>query len=566
MPSARWPTPPALHARTAHVALTPRSPCNAGPGVDVILADASPSWITGQSYAVAAPLLCRATSVLAPVVVADDELAAFVAAVVRQLGVTVLKASASLYKRLTRHRRQLAWLKQQRLGVGRGGGGGGAGGAGSGGRGGSSGGGGGGGGGSGGGGGTLRVATSCGEPLPPELHRLCARVLCAHFVNSYWSTEHGAISLTSSIYGDADGHPALLRHDARMVALPWVDAAVFLPLNLHPPYRYRIAQPAAVTTTTTTTATAVDASVATANTATAAAVATAAGGGGAASADRAARRTTKEGGPGEKGRLVVTRPWPSMMRTVWGDAEGFGAHGDGDGWVGDLGQFRRTYWSSFVDDDGATVPAFDLGDLARSSADGGLAVVGRSPEVIIVDGKNIGAAEIEAAILRGRGRAARPPAGGASPGGGVGGGSGVGPAGAAAAAAAAAAGGVGDELLDCLVVGVDTPEGGMAPAACVVLRAPHQLGDALAARLQALVRAEQGEAHVPAHVLQCAAIPRTHNGKPLRQVVQRLFRGKPPGDVSEMANPECLVDLRSAIEAWRERLIEARCATSGLDG
>ena len=114
--------------------------------------------------------------------------------------------------------------------------------------------------------------------------------------------------------------------------------------------------------------------------------------------------------------------------------------------------------------------------------------------------------------------------------------------------------------------GVDTPEGGMAPAACVVLRAPHQLGDALAARLQALVRAEQGEAHVPAHVLQCAAIPRTHNGKPLRQVVQRLFRGKPPGDVSEMANPECLVDLRSAIEAWRERLTEARCATSGLDG
>ena len=77
---------------------------------------------------------------------------------------------------------------------------------------------------------------------------------------------------------------------------------------------------------------------------------------------------------------------------------------------------------------------------------------------------------------------------------------------------------------------------------------------------------EHGDAWVPADVLEVAAIPRTHNGKVMRQVVSRLFSGKSPGDVSEMSNPECLVDLQSTLEAWRDRLQETLCATKGLDG
>ena len=419
-------------ARTLRLAFDVR------PG-DVMLVDAAPSWITGQSYGVAGPLLTRATSVFVPPgELVDEELPAFLAAVVLQLGVTVFKASASFFKRLARHKRKLAWLRQQRLAS------------------------------------CLRVATSCGEPLNAELHRIASRVLCPHFINSYWSTEHGAICL-SHPYGNKD---APLRRDTRMHPMPWVQAAVWLPLHPEPPHKYVVAQPV----------------------------------------------PTEFGGGSKKGRLVVTQPWPAMMRTIWGDAEAFGT----GAWVGDLEQYRQVYWSSFVDDEGGAVAAFDLGDLGRCWPDGAFTVVGRSPEVIKVNGKNIGAAEVEGAILKDRRTKS------------------------------------GSPVLDCLVVGVDSPEGGMVPVACLLLQLGQQLTEELVARLKHLVHLEHGDAWVPADMLHVTAIPRTHNGKAMRQVVQRLFSGKFPGDVSEMSNPECLIDLQSAIEAWRERLQGA--AAAGLDG
>ena len=420
-------------ARTMRLAFDVR------PG-DIVLVNASPSWITGQSYGVTAPLITRCTSVLVPS--ADqlgDELPGFFAAVVKQLGVTIFKASASYFRRIARHRRKLKWLRQQKLST------------------------------------SLRVATSCGEPLNAELHGIMARAICPNFINSYWSTEHGAICL-SQPYGNKD-EP--LRRDAHMSPMPWVEAAVWLPLEQKLPYKYRVATPV----------------------------------------------SSELGGASEKGRLVVTQPWPAMAKTIWGNADDFGA----DEWVGDLKQFDAVYWSSFVDDDGTTVPAFDLGDLGRCWPDGSLTVVGRSPEVIKVNGVNIGAAEVEGAILKDRQIKSRSP------------------------------------VLDCLVVGVDV-DGGMVPVALIILQLDHLLTEELVARLKQLVHTEHGDAWVPSDMLRVNAIPRTHNGKAMRQVVQRLFAGKFPGDVSEMSNPECLHDLKSSIAEWREGQKASYTLDSGLDG
>ena len=96
----------------------------------------------------------------------------------------------------------------------------------------------------------------------------------------------------------------------------------------------------------------------------------------------------------------------------------------------------------------------------------------------------------------------------------------------------------------------------MAPVACLILQIGQQLTEDLVARLKHLVQLEHGDAWVPVDMLHVTAIPRTHNGKAMRQVVQRLFSGKFPGDVSEMSNPECLIDLQSAIEGWRARLVQ----------
>lgn len=58
---------------------------------------------------------------------------------------------------------------------------------------------------------------------------------------------------------------------------------------------------------------------------------------------------------------------------------------------------------------------------------------------------------------------------------------------------------------------------------------------------------------VPADFVRIPAIPRTHNAKPMRNVVQRLFLADSTSltDVSEIANPTCLLELKGAVDEWR---------------
>ncbi|KYF96605.1 acetyl-coenzyme A synthetase [Sorangium cellulosum] len=88
---------------------------------------------------------------------------------------------------------------------------------------------------------------------------------------------------------------------------------------------------------------------------------------------------TKDGKPvpaGEGGLLVLKTPWPSMLRTVWGDDE----------------RFRKQYFS---DVEGC----YFTGDGARRDEDGYYWVVGRIDDVLNVAGHRIGTAEIESALV-----------------------------------------------------------------------------------------------------------------------------------------------------------------------
>ena len=267
----------------AGVVETMRVCLDASPGKDIIFVDARPSWVTGQTYGITGALCSRLTAVLCRI--PDDAMPQSLAMVVKQLGVTVFIAGASFLKRALRNERQAAWLQRQELRH------------------------------------TLRIAVSCGEPLSPAMQKLGMATLCPNYINSYWASEHGAIILGHS-YGDAS-QP--LAGDARMYPMPWVDAAVWLPVGEvrsedEGRTRFAPAEP------------------------------TAAG--------------------SAKGRLVVTKPWPSMARTVWGDAAMAGSAG----WVGDLDTYRDRYWSTFCGDDGSPVMALDLADLAQAFRGGGGAV------------------------------------------------------------------------------------------------------------------------------------------------------------------------------------------------
>ena len=79
--------------------------------------------------------------------------------------------------------------------------------------------------------------------------------------------------------------------------------------------------------------------------------------------------------PGTGGLLVIKEPWPSMMRTVWGDDARY-----------------RKYWN--------TIPGcYTAGDLAVKDKDGYIMVIGRADDLIVVAGHNIGTAEVESALV-----------------------------------------------------------------------------------------------------------------------------------------------------------------------
>lgn len=81
-------------------------------------------------------------------------------------------------------------------------------------------------------------------------------------------------------------------------------------------------------------------------------------------------------GPNEGGYLVATHPWPSMLRTLWGDDE----------------RYKQAYWSE--------IPGFYFaGDGARRDDRGYFWIMGRVDDVINVSGHRLGTAEVESALV-----------------------------------------------------------------------------------------------------------------------------------------------------------------------
>jgi acetyl-CoA synthetase len=80
--------------------------------------------------------------------------------------------------------------------------------------------------------------------------------------------------------------------------------------------------------------------------------------------------------PGVEGALVIKRPWPGMLRTIFGDPQ----------------RYVEQYWSKY--------PGWYLtGDAARRDADGFMWIIGRTDDVIKVSGYRLGTAEVESALV-----------------------------------------------------------------------------------------------------------------------------------------------------------------------
>ena len=79
---------------------------------------------------------------------------------------------------------------------------------------------------------------------------------------------------------------------------------------------------------------------------------------------------------GQGGYLVLTEPWPAMLRGIWGDPE----------------RFKETYWSRFPG-------LYFAGDGAKKDDDGDIWLLGRVDDVMNVSGHRLSTTEIESALV-----------------------------------------------------------------------------------------------------------------------------------------------------------------------
>ena len=305
---------------------------------------------------------------------------------------------------------------------------------------------------------SLRVATFCAEPTSPPVQAFGMAEITPWYINSYWATEHGGIAWTQ-FYGAAE-FP--LRPDAHTWALPWIVGEV------------RVAEDDATT---------------------------------------GAR--WREAERGEKGEIVIARPYPYLARTVWGDASNVGQ----PGWKGDAARWEGSYWTRW---DGGF--AYTQGDFAVQHDDDSFSLHGRSDDVINVSGHRMGTEEIEGAILRDKALDPNSPVG------------------------------------NVLVVGAPDATKGLTPLAFVVATPGRKITQQDHNRLTELVRQEKGPTAVPADYLEVKAFPETRSGKYVRRMVRALVEGGDLGDTSTLRNPESLDDLKRVIDEWqrRQRLSETQ--------
>jgi len=184
------------------------------------------------------------------------------------------------------------------------------------------------------------------------------------------------------------------------------------------------------------------------------------------------------------GKLAIMQPWPSMLRTLWGDDD----------------RFKKAYFSEFP----GKPAVYFTGDGARQDKDGYFWIVGRIDDVLNVSGHRIGTAEIESALV------SHP------------------------AVAEAAAVGRPDELK------------GHSLVVFVTLKSTHTASDQLKEDLRAHVGKEIGSLAKPDHIRFAAGLPKTRSGKIMRRLLKELASsGEIKGDTTTLEDFSVITALKA---------------------
>lgn len=197
-------------------------------------------------------------------------------------------------------------------------------------------------------------------------------------------------------------------------------------------------------------------------------------------------------GSGSAGNLCIRNPWPGLMQTIWGDSP----------------RYVKTYFERYCKNK-ASKDWFDWpyfpGDGAVQTADGYIRVLGRIDDVINVAGHRLGTKEIESAAL------------------------------------------TIPEVAEAAVVPVPDEIKGRVPELYVSLR-PNVTGDeALVRRISQAIENEISPIARPRRVWIVPDMPKTRSGKIMRRVLAALSSGHEPGDITTLANPEVVENIRAQV-------------------
>ncbi|TDW30591.1 acetate--CoA ligase [Cryobacterium psychrophilum] len=187
-------------------------------------------------------------------------------------------------------------------------------------------------------------------------------------------------------------------------------------------------------------------------------------------------------GHGNGGLLVVTEPWPAMLRGIWGDPE----------------RFKETYWDKFEGTTGAKGgPLYFAGDGARLDDDGDIWLLGRVDDVMNVSGHRLSTAEIESSLV------AHP------------------------------------LTAEAAVVGASDEVTGQAVVAFVVIKfsqAETASHEDINAVLRAHVAQQIGAIARPREIFIVDELPKTRSGKIMRRLLRDVAEGREVGDTSTLAD------------------------------
>ncbi len=184
------------------------------------------------------------------------------------------------------------------------------------------------------------------------------------------------------------------------------------------------------------------------------------------------------------GYLALTRPWPGMLRGIYGDMD----------------RYVKQYWSRWTED------VYFTGDGAKRDDAGYLWLLGRVDDVLNVAGHRIGTMEVESAVVD------HP------------------------------------MVAECAVVGRTHDIKGQAVAAFVTVKEGVTASPALAEELRTHVARKIGAIAKPDDIIFAADLPKTRSGKIMRRLLRDIAEGKALGDTTTLADPNVVRMLKAQYE------------------